>query len=118
MRPTAKFWVLIGIAYALLIGGAVWGLVAARGWAISTLDNSAEQENWAKWQEDTQAKQDDLQIPESRRGHTSAEPPALILLRDYFASLVTTTVILGTFLFAFFVFVARGASRSGGTPTS
>ncbi|MDA7978096.1 MAG: hypothetical protein MPJ50_04920 [Pirellulales bacterium] len=112
MRFSARNLILLITAYSVIIGSAVWGVFAARSWAIATLDNPAEQEKWREWQEDTKARQDAQGIPANRRGHSSDEPPVLILLRDHLTALLATAILLSTFLFAFFVFVLCGATRA------
>lgn len=118
MSAPGRTWILIGLAYALLMVGTGWGLWSARSWAIGTFETPAEQQNWGDWQKETQARQDAQQVPEERRGHTSAEPPMLILLRDYFPGIAATAFVLMSFLFAFLVFVLRGASQTGNIPVA
>ncbi len=113
MPTISRNWIWILLAYLLVMAATGLGLWSARGWAIETFDTPDEQQNWGDWQQDTQARQDAQQIPAERRGHTSAEPPMLILLRDYFIGIAVTASVLATFLFAFLVFVLRGASRTG-----
>lgn len=105
-------WFAVGLAYALLIAGTVWGLFAAQAWAIRTFATQTEQSNWEEWQKDTQARQDAQDVPENQRGHQAAEPPMLILLRDHFGGIMVGSLVMLTFVFAFFVFVMRGASRT------
>jgi len=48
-----------------------------------------------------------------RRAPKSAQPPALVLMRDYFAVCLGGALVLSTVLFATFMMLVRGAFGSG-----
>lgn len=113
MTRTHLGWLL---AYLAVMGAMVAGLVAARRRVVATLDTPEARQQWRKWKEQT-AQPTAANNPTQRRPVTSDEPPALILMRDRFAAIVVTTLLIGSFLFAFLAFAARGAFR-GGRPKS
>jgi hypothetical protein len=49
-----------------------------------------------------------------RREPKSAEPPALVLMRDHFAVCLSLAVVLSSVLFGTFMFFVRGALTSPG----
>ena len=50
--------------------------------------------------------------PVKRRVPKSAEPPALVLMRDYFAVCLAIAVVLSSVLFGTFMVLVRGAMSS------
>jgi hypothetical protein len=107
----AILWIL---AYLAVMTALVAGLVAVRRRALATFDTPEARQEWQVWKEKT-ADEQKAAGPVRRKVVRSQEPPALILLRDRFPAIVVTTVMLGSFLFAFLAFVGRGAFRSGGS---
>ena len=104
------------LAYAAVMTAVVAALVVARKRVLARLDTPEARRQWQAWKEKT-ADEQVAAGPVRRRAVQSDEPPALILLRDHFAAIVATTVMICSFLFAFLAFVMRGALRSG-RPTS
>jgi hypothetical protein len=51
-----------------------------------------------------------------RRAPKSAEPPALVLMRDYFAVCLALAIVLSTVLFGTFMFFVRGALQQNAGP--
>lgn len=100
------------LAYLAVMAALVAGLVAARRRVLTTLDTPEARREWLAWKEKTAAEQQGAG-PVRRQTVRSNEPPALILLRDRFPVIVVTTVMIGSFLFGFLVFVGRGAFRGG-----
>jgi hypothetical protein len=106
--------VLCLLIYLVVISAVVAGLVLARRRVLATLDTPEARREWQAWKAKT-AEQQDSAEPVRRRPVKTDEPPALTLLRDRFAAIVATTVLICSFLFAFLAFVIRGAFRRGGT---
>jgi hypothetical protein len=95
MAASGKFggaWWLWGAAYLLMLSAIVWWLFSAREWARAELTKPTSTAAWETWREDVRADQN-RPVPVQRRIPKSAEPPALVLTRDYFG------VILGGALF-------------------
>jgi hypothetical protein len=115
MRPRVSkiAWL---VSYLAAMSAVVAVLMVARDRVIATLDTPEARQRWQEWKEETRRKSPG---PIERRPVRSDEPPALILLRDRFPAVVGSSVLICSFLFAFLVFVARGAfgsSRSGFQP--
>lgn len=104
------------LAYLALMAALVAGLVAARRRVLASLDTPKARREWLAWKDKTAAEQQQG-APVRRKTVRSNDPPAVILFRDRFAVIVVTTVLIGSFLFAFLAFVGRGAFR-GGRPTT
>jgi hypothetical protein len=104
------------LAYIAVMTAIVAALVVTRKRVLATLDTPEARRQWQAWKEKT-ADEQSTAGPVRRRPVQNDEPPALILLRDRFAAIVATTVMICSFLFAFLAFVARGAFRSR-RPTS
>jgi anti-sigma factor RsiW len=109
LNRTFMIW---SLGYLAVMAAIVAALVVARRRVVATLDRPEARAQWRKWKEQT-ARPADASHPTQRRPVTSDEPPALILMRDRFAAIVVTTVLIGSFLFAFLAFVVRGAFRGG-----
>ena len=102
------------IAYALILLAALaatgWGMLRARAWAFATYEGDQSQVEWEDWREDVKKNAANPAYVQ-RRMPKSPEPPALVLMRDYFpicmaGALGLTGVLVGTFLF-----FVRGASN-------
>ena len=113
LTRTTIFWLL---SYVAVMAAIVAALLVTRKRVLARLDTPEARRQWQAWKEKTAGEQV-ATGPVRRRALTNDEPPALILLRDRFAAIVATTVMICSFLFAFLTFVARGAFRSG-RPTS
>lgn len=98
---------LLLIAYLATMAAIVAAFAFARRHVITTLDTPEARQQWRAWKEQT-TKQNQGGAA-TRRPVTSDEPPALILLRDRFAAVVATTLLICSFLFAFIAFAASGA---------
>jgi hypothetical protein len=84
--------------YLILLVGIVWGLVSARRWAIAELATPQSTAEWDAWRADVRAEQDQP-TPVRRAIPKSAEPPALVLMRDYFRVSLTGAVLFSSVLF-------------------
>jgi hypothetical protein len=90
-------WIWI-VGYAALTGIIVWWMFAARDRVIeqqSTLQSVAD---WQAWREDVQQQQVHPG-PVQRRVPKSSEPPALVLMRDYFAVSLVGAMLFSTALY-------------------
>jgi hypothetical protein len=75
------------------------------------------QQNWEEWREAVKAGQN-KEGPVQRRVPKSAEPPAIVLLRDHFTVCLTIALVLSSILFGTFVLFARGVMNSPGPQIS
>lgn len=105
--------ILLLLAYLAVMALVVAGLLVVRQRTLATLDTPEARRQWQRWKEQT-AHERRAADPVSRRPVKSDEPPALILLRDHFATIFAGTVTICSFMFAFLAFAARGAFGGGG----
>ena len=94
--------------YVALLAAVVGGLVYGRQRAFDVYGTEQAQTQWDQWRDDAKA-QSDGQGPVNRRAPQSGEPPALVLMRDYFGVCVVISVALSSVLFAALVIFIRGA---------
>ena len=98
-------WLLAYVAIlAIVIGGVFYG----RAQAKMIYGSQAAQSEWESWREDTK-KMAEGAGPVKRRVPKSAEPPALVLMRDHFAICLAGSVLLTSVLFGTFMVFIRGA---------
>jgi|DewCreStandDraft_4_1066084.scaffolds.fasta_scaffold26072_3 hypothetical protein len=104
------FWLMLGI---LVLAGAAAALWHAREWAMADLSGSSGRQAWHDWKEHTR-KLASSGGPVARRPVQADEPPALVLLRDHFATVLAACLTLLAALLGFIGFVVRGILRSTG----
>jgi hypothetical protein len=84
--------------YAALTAGVVWALTTARHWALAELATPQSTADWETWRADVRAEQD-RPTPVRRAVPKSSEPPALVLMRDYFGVSLTGAILFSSVLF-------------------
>jgi hypothetical protein len=106
-----RFLLVALIGYAVVAAGVVFGLVSARESVQSSLNTEASQQDWEAWR-----KQVEQQAPEERTVQRSiprsAEPPALVLLRDHFGVCLVASLIMSSVLYWTLAFFVRGATAN------
>ncbi len=106
-RPGRWTW-LWGACYVVLIGTIVWSLYYARQWALVELATPISVGQWQAWREDVE-QQVEHPGPVQRRVPKSTEPPALVLMRDYFAVSLAGAVLFSTVLYWVMAWLVMGA---------
>lgn len=101
-------WLGCYLVFAGLVVGSLW---YARAWALAELDRPAARAEWQRWQQEESQRAAESASPVARRIPKSAEPPVLVILRDSFAGVVVSCLVIGSFLFGFLVIVVRGVWR-------
>lgn len=101
----------VWLGYLVVAGATLASLVAARNWAISELGSPAALAEWQRWRDEETARQAEPSAGVRRRPPKSDEPPTLILLRDHFTAVAVSTLLVMSFLYAFFVVIARGVAQ-------
>jgi hypothetical protein len=96
------------LLYVGIIAAVAGALVRARQIAIDTYGSAEAQAEWDEWRDEARQMAEGTG-PVQRRVPKSAEPPALVLMRDHFAACLVGSVLLTTVLFATFMFFVRGA---------
>lgn len=108
----------IWLGYLAVAAATLGSLVAARSWAISELGSPAALAEWQRWRDDETARQGEPSAGVQRRPPKSDQPPTLILLRDHFAAVAVSTLLVTSFLYGFFVVIARGVARDRARPVA
>src|SRR5687767_5136486 len=97
-------------AYVIVMSGVAAGIFYGRHQAFQTYGSENAHSAWTAWREDVKAAQ--TEGPVRRRIPKSTEPPALVLMRDYFATCLIASLLLTTILFLTFMIFIRGALTS------
>ena len=107
-------WLAILVAIEAMI---VIGLISARSRALADLGTTEAKLAWREWQAET-VSQSQSSGPVRRRAVKVEEPPGLILVRDHFAAIVASTVLVTSAFFGFLLLIVRGmlASRGSARP--
>jgi hypothetical protein len=105
------------IGYALFAVAVVWSVLAARSWALTELATPESTAEWEAWREDVRAQQN-TPAPIRRRVPKSAEPPALVLARDYFAIVMTAAVVFSSLIYWVLAWMISGTLTSASNATS
>lgn len=111
MSLLRSIWLWI-VGYAVLVIALVGGLIYARSEMIRTLGTPQAQAAWDQWREEAKAKsgadKQPIEGPVQRRVPKSAEPPALVLLRDYFGICLGGGLLFSSLLYFMIMFAVRG----------
>ena len=97
-------WLFGYLAMLGLVGG---GTAYFRAQTLAVYGTGAAQTDWNEWREDA-SKRAKGAGPVKQRVPKSVEPPALVLMRDYFAVCLGLALLLSSVLFATFMFFLRG----------
>jgi hypothetical protein len=120
-RAVPPFWrrkrnVLAIVLYLAVMGAVVAVMFQVRRVTLRTMDTPEARAQWEAWRKSPANERTDL--PVRRRPPKSPEPPALVLMRDYFGIMLTAALVFGSLLFAAIAIAARGAfgRQSNGAP--
>jgi hypothetical protein len=102
-------WLLAFITVIALVSA---GMSYGRWQAIRTYGTTEASANWTQWRIDVQIEESAGSGPVRRRPPKSAEPPALMLMRDHFAVCLGLALLLSSVLFGTFMIFIRGAFSS------
>ncbi|MFT5525732.1 MAG: hypothetical protein ACI9HK_003702 [Pirellulaceae bacterium] len=97
-----------GLLFVATTIGVVAGLVQARGWVRETYGDGSAQVKWNDWVTDVKEFEKNGESPVARRIPKSAEPPGLVLMRDYFWVCLVICLVLSLALATVFNFMVRG----------
>jgi hypothetical protein len=108
LRWSNLAWIIAYLlTLTLVAGGAIYG----RQRALEIYGSAAAQGEWDQWRADAK-KMAEQPSAVKRRVPKSAEPPALVLMRDYFAVCLAGALILSTILFGTFMVFVRGVLQT------
>jgi hypothetical protein len=92
---------------------AVGGLAALRSSVLAQESSPAAVRSWQQWKAESERLNRE-KGPVARRRVTSDEPPAVILLRDYFVNVMVAVLAIISGVFAFLVIVLWSRLRGEG----
>ena len=95
-------------AYLAMLAAVVVTLLDVRRQSLATLDTPQARAQWDEWRKAAQREATGAG-PVQRRVPKSSEPPALVLLRDYFGVCLAAAVTFSSLLFFVLMFTIRGA---------
>ena len=90
-----RWWI---IGYTAMLGAVTLSMIVARGRAIERLSTPQSIAEWQAWREGVRQQQAEPG-PVQRRVPKSIEPPALVLMRDYFAVTLFGAMLFSTALY-------------------
>jgi hypothetical protein len=96
--------VVWGLVYLAVVAAIVWQLGVLRASVLARLGTPAAQAEWEQWRADATKPG-----PVARREPKSNEPPALVLLRDYYGVCLGAAIFFSSLLFLVTMLLARGA---------
>lgn len=102
-------WWMVG--YAALVGVVVIAMIWKRHSAVTQLSSPKSISDWQAWREDVREQQSHPR-PVERRVPKSNEPPALVLLRDYFAVLMIGALLFTSMLYWIIAWFITGIMES------
>jgi hypothetical protein len=111
-RPRRWVW-LWAACYVVLIGTIVWSLFYARRSALAESGDATIVRDWQVFREDIKQQQAEHPGPVERRVPKSLEPPALVLMRDYFGVSLGGAVVFTSVLYWVIAWLVMGAMATG-----
>lgn len=104
-------FVAVGIlGWILMVCAISVTLLMARRASLASFDTAAARNDWDAWR--AAAKEQSIgKGPVQRRIPKSTEPPALVLMRDYFGVSMTVTLVLSTCLYGTLAWMLHGVTR-------
>jgi hypothetical protein len=99
---------LWALGYVAVLGLIAWGVVAARQRTVRLLGTPEALRAWQDFQRQERERAAQQGQPVRRRVPTSPEPPALVLMRDYFGVILAGALVIGSAFYLFVWYVARG----------
>jgi hypothetical protein len=96
------------LAYFAVLAAVVGGMAYGRAQARAVYGTGAAQSDWDAWRDDAR-RMTGAEGPVKRRAPRSAEPPALVLMRDHFGACLGLALVLTSILFGTFMVFVRGA---------
>lgn len=87
------------VTYLLTMAALVAGMLHARQRVDQVYNNPAERSKWQVYRDSMAQQSEDADAPVRRRVPQSVEPPAQVLMRDYFGVCLTIALVLSSALF-------------------
>jgi hypothetical protein len=115
MLPKRAYRVIVLVSYLVVIAAIVIGLLQLREMQLQKLDQPAARQQWQDWR-DAAADQAGMEGSVQRRPPKATEPPALILLRDYFPTVLAASIVISSALFGFVAMAVHGTLKGTELP--
>src|SRR5262245_36654228 len=109
-RPSRWVWAWL-VGYVVLLSAILWSLYYVRWWALAEMAKPDSVGQWQTWRED-ERQQAEHPGPVQRRVPKSVEPPALVLMRDYFGISLAGAVLFSSLLYWIIAWLVTGAFSS------
>lgn len=106
---TRSTQVVVLFGYVLVMAVLAFGLIRARHWVRTSMSDAIAQDDWQTYRADVVTMNEAGSV--HRRVPRSIEPPAVVLMRDYFRECAAISVMLSTALYATFVLFVVGVRR-------
>jgi hypothetical protein len=96
------------LAYFAMLAAVAGGMFYGRAQAVAVYGSGDAQTEWNAWRDDARNMVGSAG-PVKRREPQSAEPPALVLMRDHFGACLGLSLVLSSVLCGTFMVLVRGA---------
>jgi hypothetical protein len=106
-----KYWIAAGSGYVALVGVLVGGMFALKQSVTTQYSTPESIADWQSWRADVEQQQGGSG-PVQRRPPKSTEPPALVLMRDYFVVSLAGAVFFPSILYWVVAWFVAGAMSS------
>lgn len=106
MRSTTFGYLALG-GFLVLLAGLTYGMFQARAWAEAEYRTPEALAEWESFRDDVAEQAEQPEVVR-RRVPQSVEPPALVLLRDHFATCLVISLVLSSALYGCFAFFLGG----------
>ncbi|MBM4003200.1 MAG: hypothetical protein FJ295_07925 [Planctomycetes bacterium] len=111
----SRFQIVAALGWLLMAAAVVVAMVVARDLTLAAYGSQAARQEWETWRKVAQ-EQSQGGGPVQRRVPKSVEPPALVLMRDHFAVILPTLMVLLSCVYFTLAWMFAGvvrAKRSG-----
>jgi hypothetical protein len=116
-RKFSRWYPWSAALYCVLAVVIVWSQLAARHWALVELATPQSTADWEAWRAEVRAEQDQA-TPVRRAVPKSSEPPALVLMRDYFGVSLAGAVLFSSVLYWILAWLLHGILTPSPTANS
>ena len=102
------------VGYVLLVSLMTIGIVEARGRALRAYSSTTARSDWDTWRDHANRQAQPGAGPVLRRPRVNREPPALVLMREYFLACLAFALIIASAVYGSLVVLVRGALSTDG----
>ncbi len=99
---------LFALGYVVCMAAVVWGMLRFREQAVATYGTPEAQADWQTWR-DAATQEANNEGPIKRRAPESDQPPALVLMDEYFPACLGLALLLSSVLYGATALMIYGA---------